>query len=72
MTFPTFSFGFYWGDVLDSLFIGAELDLDGIDGFFDQTIAGMKVGDQISFVVNAFSRSTWKAVQKRSKDMALD
>lgn len=44
-------FGQYFGDVPD-LTIGAELGLDGIDGFDDQSLWNYKKGDRLTFIIN--------------------
>lgn len=44
-------FGQYFGDVPD-LTIGADLEIDGHDGFEDQTLWYYKKGDQLTFIIN--------------------
>jgi len=44
-------FGQYFGDIPD-LAIGADLGLDGFDGFNDQSLYEYKKGDLLTFVIN--------------------
>ena len=44
-------FGQYFGDIPD-LAIGADLGLDGFDGFDDQSLYEYKKGDLLTFVIN--------------------